>query len=117
MNWDQLYFETYTEMDCNDLESVVAGHRGFRPHQLRKRTEKKHQVCAELDSFKRAIAYRPATLEEAISRRQNEIVSSMPMIAGWIAWQLVKWLVVEVFKIAWKKYTEQQNELAAGKVK
>jgi len=116
MNWDRLYFETYRQFDCDDLSVVVAGHRGFKPHQLEKRMDKKREVCSELNSFREIMQSKPVTLNEAIVKRRQQTTAALGPIAAWVAWQLIKFFVTSVFKWAWKKYQEQQNELAAGKV-
>lgn len=109
MNWDRLYFETYKQFDCDDLSSVVAGHLGLKRKDLEKRTKKQRDVQGTLSRF-RSLMESPSP-----PKTKEEAVASLSPIVAYLLWSVFKMLAVKVIEWAWDRYTEQQQELAAGK--
>jgi hypothetical protein len=108
MNWDRLYCETYRQFDCDDLSSVVAGHRGLKRKDLEKRTRKQRDVQGTLSRFRSLME------SQDPPRTKQEAVAALSPIVAYLLWSIFKMLAIQIIEWAWEKYQEQQQELATG---
>lgn len=109
MNWDQLYFETYKQFDCDDLSAVVAGYRGFGQFDLKKRKKKQRNVESTLSRFRAAME------SQNPPKTKAEAVATLSPIVAYLLWSIFKMLAIQIIEWAWNRYHEQQTELAAGR--
>ena len=110
MNWDQLYTDAYKQFDCEYLSPDVCTARRISMDRVQKRHQKKQKIGDTLTRFRTLIESPnpPRTKEEAV-------VALSPIVA-YLLWSIFKMLAIKVIEWAWDRYTEQQQELAAGKV-